>query len=94
MMQDDMANVHASRKPIGVKQWKHELELLRSEIGHQHDDVLERMRADETRLLEALYSVSESQRGQMAARAWCDRTGPELARRPGTRIANNRSLAE
>jgi hypothetical protein len=61
-----MDRVHDTRRPAGVKQWKHELELLRSEIGRQHDHVIERMREDETRLLEALYSVAESDHLRLA----------------------------
>lgn len=59
-MQDDMDMIHNSRQRARVKHWKIELELLRSEIGRQHDHVIERMRDDETRLLEALYSFAES----------------------------------
>jgi hypothetical protein len=58
--QDDMGMSHDSRRPAGVEQWKQELELLRSRIGRQHDHVIEGMRDDETRLLEALYSFAES----------------------------------
>lgn len=57
---DDMS--HGNRPPAGVQQWKHELELLRSQIGRQHDHVIERMRDDETLLLEALHSFAESNR--------------------------------
>lgn len=64
--QDDMDRVHDTRRPAGVKQWKQELELLRSEIGRQHDHVIERMREDETRLLEALYSVAESRHARLS----------------------------
>jgi hypothetical protein len=57
-----MHRVHDTRRPAGVRQWKRELQLVRSEIGRQHDHVIERMREDETRLLEALYSFVESNR--------------------------------
>lgn len=55
-----MGKSHDSRQPAGVKQWKHELELLRSQIGRQHDHVIERMPDDETRLVAALYSFAET----------------------------------
>jgi len=55
-----MANVYESRPHPVIKQWKHELELLRSEIGHRHDEVIERMRENETRLLQAIYSFREA----------------------------------
>ena len=52
---------HDNRRRAGVKQWKLELELLRLEIGRQHDHVgSSRMRDDETHLLEALFSFAES----------------------------------
>jgi hypothetical protein len=62
-----MDRVHDTRPPTGVRQWKHELQLVRSEIGRQHDHVIERMREDETRLLEALYSFAESNHVSLAA---------------------------
>jgi hypothetical protein len=61
-----MDTIYDSRRRAGVKQWKLELELLRSEIGRQHDHVIERMREDETRLLEALYSFAESNRRRLS----------------------------
>ncbi|HEV3200710.1 MAG TPA: hypothetical protein VGZ73_22560 [Bryobacteraceae bacterium] len=57
---------HRTRRPTAVKQWKRDLELLRSRIGRHHDHVIERMRDDETRLLEALYSFAESNRRPLA----------------------------
>jgi len=57
---------HGPRRPAAVKQWRRELELLRSRIGRQHNRVIERMREDETRLLEALYSFAESKRRPLA----------------------------
>jgi hypothetical protein len=61
-----MDRIRDTRRPPGVKQWKHELELRRSQIGRQHDHVIERMREDETRLLEALYCFAESNHLRLA----------------------------
>src|SRR5579871_4561405 len=47
---------------LGIRQWKRELEVLRWRIGHEHDRVVERMRADETSLLEALFSFEQPRR--------------------------------
>jgi hypothetical protein len=69
MMQDKMDKVHDTRRAPVVRQWKQELELLRLEISRQHDHVVERMRADETSLLEALYSFAESKHRRLGKTA-------------------------
>jgi hypothetical protein len=81
MIKQDMGKVHDTRLPTGVKQWKQELELLRSEIGHQHDHLIERMRAGETSLLEALYSFAESSQGRVSG---SERVAPSIQDRRAT----------
>jgi hypothetical protein len=39
---------------------KQELEQMRSEANHMHDDLVERIRDGETRLLQAFYSYADS----------------------------------
>ena len=75
-MQDGMEKVDRCAA-IGVKEWKHELERLRDRIGRQRDDLVERMRAGETILLEALYSVAESNPGKLGATAQAGGPMPE-----------------
>lgn len=60
---DDMGHVHEpatkqhpSQHRTTVRQMKRELQQIRLEIGHRHDDAIERMRDTETRLLQVLYS--------------------------------------
>ncbi len=60
--QENMAITRRTGPPPHVKQWMRELESLRSAIGHQHDRLIEDMRADETSLLEALYSFDRSRK--------------------------------
>jgi hypothetical protein len=68
-----MGKLHENRRTMGVKQWKRELERMRAAIGRQHDRVLEHMRADETSLLEALYSFAESKEARRNTRTRADR---------------------
>ncbi|HYL73294.1 MAG TPA: hypothetical protein VEU96_03765 [Bryobacteraceae bacterium] len=39
---------------------KQDLELLRSEVNHGHDDLVERIHDSETRLLQAFYSYADT----------------------------------
>jgi hypothetical protein len=57
-----MAITRRTSPPPHFKQWMRELESLRSAIGDQHDRLIEDMPADETSLLEALYSFERSRK--------------------------------
>jgi hypothetical protein len=81
-----MRNVHHGCQPARVKQWKQELELLRSRIVHQHDHIIERMRAGETSLLEALYSFGESRQGRWSGSELVDKSIQERKARLERRI--------
>ena len=46
---------------------KQEAEMLRSEVHHVHDTLLERIADSETKLLKAFYSFAESNQTRLAA---------------------------
>src|SRR5260370_41417083 len=47
---------------------KQELEQMRSEANHMHDDLVERIRDGETRLLQAFYSFADSNNKRLVQR--------------------------
>jgi hypothetical protein len=57
--QGHMAKLQHKRICTGIRQWKRELEILRLEIWFRQEELVARMRDDETCILEALYSCRQ-----------------------------------